>query len=334
MAHAEAFMANLRSRKASRYAAAAASAILSVAESHDSDMNQRGFNWNDGRQATSNATMQPFATRTAAPMTTIVQISDTHFGTEQPAVVQAMEDHVQEHGADLLVLSGDITQRARHNQFAAALAFVKRLRGHGIPETLVIPGNHDIPLYNLFARFLSPYGNYREHFGDDLEPTFENDEVLVIGLNTTHPRRHKDGLVTPKQVRAVAERLRRCDPAKLRIVVAHQPFGAMVQSDLSNLQHGAQAALECWSEHGLDLVMGGHIHLPYVLPLSRQYAGLSREIWMVQAGTTLSSRVRGTSPNSFNRLRLQRSESKQLCVERWDLLDDRFVLGSQFHLHW
>ena len=80
--------------------------------------------------------------------------------------------------------------------------------------------------------------------------------------------------------------------------------------------------------------MGGHIHLPYVLPLSRQYGGLAREIWMVQAGTTLSTRLRGTSPNSFNRLKLHPGEEKKVCVERWDLLDGRFVLGSHFNLSW
>ncbi|EXF45500.1 DNA repair exonuclease [Pseudomonas sp. BAY1663] len=195
-------------------------------------------------------------------MTSILQISDTHFGTEQPPVVQALEAHVREHGADLLIFSGDITQRARRGQFAAARAFVERLRGHGIGETLVIPGNHDIPLYNLFARFLTPYGNYRRHFGEELEPVFENEQMLVIGLNTTHPRRHKDGRVTAEQVEAVAQRLARTDGDKVRIVVAHQPFGAMLQSDLSNLQHGAEAALQRWAELGLDLVMGGHIHLP------------------------------------------------------------------------
>ncbi|WP_120993069.1 metallophosphoesterase family protein [Stutzerimonas urumqiensis] len=267
-------------------------------------------------------------------MTTLLQISDTHFGTELPEVVRAMEEHVREHGADLLVFSGDITQRARRGQFADAQAFVRRLEGLGVPRTLVIPGNHDIPLYNLFARFLTPYRNYRRHFGDDLEPTFENEHMLVIGLNTTHPRRHKDGLVTAKQVDTVCERLARSDAGKVRIVVAHQPFGAMVLSDLSNLQHGADAALHRWADAGLDLVMGGHIHLPYVLPLSKQYPGLSREIWMVQSGTTLSSRLRGTSPNSFNRLRLKREGDKQVCVERWDLLDGRFVPGSHFNLHW
>ncbi|GAB3394998.1 metallophosphoesterase family protein [Azotobacter armeniacus] len=265
-----------------------------------------------------------------------MHISDTHFGTEQQPVVGAMEAHVREQGADLLVLSGDITQRARRHQFDAAQAFVQRLEGYGIPETLVIPGNHDLPLYNLLSRFLCPYGNYCRHFGKELEPTFENDELLVIGLNTTHPRRRKDGRVTGDQVRAVCERLRQCDPAKLRIVVAHQPFGLIAPSDLHNLQHGAQAALTRWAEAGLDIVMGGHIHLPYVLPLSGQYPNLTREIWTVQAGTALSSRVRGRSPNSFNRLHLGQAESKQVQVERWDYHSPtgQFVLGAHYDLYW
>lgn len=267
-------------------------------------------------------------------MSTIVQISDTHFGTEQPQVLQALEEHVREHGGDLLVLSGDITQRARAAQFAAAQACVRRLQALGIRETLVIPGNHDIPLYNLLARFLMPYRNYRRYFGDVLEPIFENDQMLVLGLNTTHPRRHKDGRVTQQQVHAVSRELARCSAEKVRIVVAHQPFGAMLASDLRNLQHGAAVALQTWADAGLDLVMGGHIHLPYVLPLSRQYQNLSREIWMVQAGTTLSSRVRGTSPNSLNRLKVHPGPDKKVCVERWDLLDGHFVRGSHFNLSW
>lgn len=267
-------------------------------------------------------------------MTTLLQISDTHFGTEQPHVVEALARHVHEHAVDLLVFSGDITQRARRGQFAVAQAFVQRLERHGVRRTLVIPGNHDIPLYNLLARVFAPYANYRRHFGDDLQPVYEDDEALVIGLNTTHPRRHKDGVVTARQVDEVARRLAASDPGKIRIVVAHQPFGAMLPSDLSNLQRGAAVALERWAEQGLDLVMGGHIHLPYVLPLSKQYPRLSREIWMVQAGTALSSRLRGTSPNSFNRLKLHPGSPKKVCVERWDMLDDCFVLGSHFNLGW
>lgn len=267
-------------------------------------------------------------------MTTLLQISDTHFGTEQPAVVAALEAHVREHGADVLILSGDITQRARREQFAAAKTFVERLESYGIPRTLVIPGNHDLPLYNLLTRFLMPYGNYRRHFGQDLEPSFENDELLLVGLNTTAPQRHKDGAVSAEQIERVAERLRRAGPGKLRIVIAHQPFGALELSDLSNLQHNADHALATWADAGLDLVMGGHIHLPYVLPLSRQYPTLPREVWIVQAGTALSSRVRGTSPNSFNRLLVGEGAEKTVDVERWDFQGDRFVVGERHELRW
>ncbi|TWI53761.1 3',5'-cyclic AMP phosphodiesterase CpdA [Pseudomonas duriflava] len=266
--------------------------------------------------------------------TTILHISDTHFGTEQPLVLEALENHVQEHGADILVLSGDITQRARRAQFEAGQAYVQRLESHGIPTTLVIPGNHDIPLYNLFARFTAPYANYKQHFGENLEPLFENDQLLIIGLNTTHPTRRKDGAVTPKQVERVAERLIRTPAHKLRIVVAHQPFGAMEMSDLSNLQGGAEEALSIWADAGLDLVMGGHIHLPYVLPLRNQYPDLSREVWIVQAGTTLSSRLRGTAPNSFNRLTLTDTAHKCVDVERWDFIEGCFVVAERFMLSW
>jgi 3',5'-cyclic AMP phosphodiesterase CpdA len=194
-------------------------------------------------------------------MTSLLHISDTHFGTEQPLVMQAFEMHVQAHGADLVVFSGDITQRARRGQFASAQAFIQRIKDYGVPQVLTIPGNHDIPMYNLLARLFSPYGNYRRYIDSNLAPTFENDDTLIIGLNTTHPSRRKAGKVTARQVEEVAERLQRCDPQKLRIVVAHQPFGAIVASDRRNLQIGARAALERWASSGLDLVMGGHIHL-------------------------------------------------------------------------
>ncbi|QVW26073.1 metallophosphoesterase [Pseudomonas hormoni] len=265
-------------------------------------------------------------------MTSLLHISDTHFGTEQPPVMQAFETHVKAHGADLVLFTGDITQRARREQFASAQAFIKRIKDYGVPQVLTIPGNHDIPMYNLLARIFSPYGNYRRYIDSNLAPIFENDDALIIGLNTTHPTRRKAGKVTARQVEEVAERLQKCDPQKLRIVVAHQPFGSIVASDRRNLQIGARAALERWASSGLDLVMGGHIHLPYVLALSTQYAGLSKEIWGVQAGTTLSSRIRGNSPNSFNRLYLDK-RTRQVAIERWEYSDSRaaFERSAEFH---
>lgn len=262
-------------------------------------------------------------------MTRILHLSDTHFGTEVPEVVRALEIHLQEMPADLLIISGDITQRARRAQFAAAATFVQRLQQNGLAHTLIVPGNHDLPLFNLIQRFCRPYRHYQEYFGHDLEPCFENDDVLIIGLNTTHPRRHKNGRVSPQQIQAVSQRLKACSPTKRRFVVAHQPFGAMVSSDLENLQQGAEPALKAWAEAGLDAVIGGHIHLPYIRPLTQQYPELGREIWAVQAGTATSTRLRRAIPNSFNRLHIVHADnSRQILAERWDYQAGQFSLGT------
>jgi len=115
-------------------------------------------------------------------MKTLIQISDTHFGTERPPVVEALVRFVRDQAPGLIILSGDITQRARRSQFRAARAFLDRL---GDVPMLVIPGNHDIPLFNPAARIFWPYRNYRRELGGNLEPEFESEDVLAIALNTT-----------------------------------------------------------------------------------------------------------------------------------------------------
>ena len=125
-------------------------------------------------------------------MTAILHISDTHFGTEQEAVVAALLRFAGERHFDAVVISGDITQRARRGQFDKARAFVERLKQ---TRVLTIPGNHDIPLFNLPARMLAPYAGYRRVFGSDLEPEHDSNGVLIVGVNTTSPARHVDGEV-------------------------------------------------------------------------------------------------------------------------------------------
>lgn len=246
-------------------------------------------------------------------MSTLVQISDTHFGTEQPAVVEAAVALVDSLRPDVIVLSGDITQRAHRDQFRAARRFVERLR----TRLLTIPGNHDIPLFNVFARAFQPYANYEECFGRDLEPYFESESLLIQCLNTTRPHRHKDGEVSAGQIERVSARLQAAKAQQLRIVVTHQPVHVIRPSDEKNLLHGHQAAVRAWSRAGADIVMGGHIHLPYVRPLSDRLNDLPRRIWSVQAGTAVSHRTRGNIPNSLNVLRYER-RSGGCRVERWD----------------
>ncbi|SAK91070.1 Ser/Thr protein phosphatase family protein [Caballeronia arationis] len=263
-------------------------------------------------------------------MTLLLQVSDPHFGTERPRVVDALLRLVDSMPPDLVVMSGDLTQRARRAQFRAARTFVDRLAP---TPAIVVPGNHDIPLFNLFARVFHPYANHQRVFGVDLEPVFDSPALLVITLNTTRPYRHKDGEVSMQQVRRVAERLERATPAQLRIVVTHQPVAVTRAQDETNLLHGRERAVQRWARAGADLVMGGHIHLPYVLPLHDTFANLPRRVWAVQAGTALSSRVRGTIDNSVNLIRYDQAAPgpRRAVVERWDFAEASGAFGRVTH---
>ncbi|WP_022961670.1 metallophosphoesterase family protein [Halopseudomonas pelagia] len=254
-------------------------------------------------------------------MIRLLQISDTHFGTERPEVMNAISQLCAEHKPDLVILSGDITQRARRGQFAAAREFTNQLHA----PLLSVPGNHDLPLFNLFARAFSPYGNYRRFFGHDLEPEFETEQLLVIGVNSTRTRRHKDGELSDQQITRVAQRLKQASPEQLRVVVQHHPVRAIEASDTANLIIGREKAVPAWVDAGMDLVLAGHIHLPYVLPLYGQQGEDGRQAWTVQAGTAVSERVRGEISNSVNLICYQSIQSNLECVvERWD-----YVHGSQ-----
>lgn len=246
-------------------------------------------------------------------MSTLLQISDPHFGTEQPHVVHALRRLARSLRPELIVFSGDITQRARRTQFTAARRFAA---GLGAP-VLAVPGNHDIPLFNIVARIVSPYGNYMSAFGGNLEPEYDSDTFLVVCTNTTRPARHKDGEISCAQIARVCARLRQATPEQVRIVVTHQPVLAIRKEDEANLLHGHETAVRVWSHAGADIIMSGHIHLPYVRSLAERFSDLPRRTWCVQAGTAVSWRIRGDVPNSINVLRHARGDPA--CrVERWD----------------
>lgn len=256
-------------------------------------------------------------------MSVLLQISDTHFGTEQPQVVEALVCLAAQQRPDMVVLSGDITQRARPAQFDAAKAFVERL---GAP-VLAIPGNHDIALFDLWARLTRPYARYATAFGSELEPVHVSNNLLVVGVNTTRPWRHKNGEVSTAQINRVANLLSASSPEQLRVVVVHQPLAVTETRDRTNLLRGHGNAVRAWAAAGADLLMGGHIHLPYTLAVPGQARGL----WVVQAGTAVSSRTRPGVPNSVNILRwgdapdgqdqpsLDQQKVPRVCrIEQWD----------------
>lgn len=249
----------------------------------------------------------------------ILHISDTHFGTERPEAVRALIELAARRRPQLLVLSGDITQRARASQFASARRFVQDLcAASGIDaarDVLAIPGNHDIPLFNLAARLVDPYAGYRHAFGPVLEPVLERGCWHIVGVNTTRPWRHKHGELSTAQIERVAARLCAARPDALRIVVTHQPVYVAEADDRKDLTRGHQAAIRAWSSAGADLVLSGHIHQSFVRPLPVPCA----QTWAVQTGTAVSNRTRDHVPNSVHLVRLGDGASAACAVvERWD----------------
>lgn len=254
-------------------------------------------------------------------MTVVLHLSDPHFGTERPAVVAAALRLAQAQAPGLVLLSGDITQRARTRQFQSARRFIDAI---GAP-VIAVPGNHDIPLFNLAARAAWPYAGYRRAFGADLEPRWSSEQIAVIGINTTRPWRHKHGELSAQQVEETAQWLRGTPPQALRIVMTHHPLLVTRDEDLINRPRvaggaghaaGATDAARAWSDAGADLLLAGHIHLPFFLPLAGVLPGLPRRTWALQAGTVVSKRVRPGAPPSLNIVR--RGEAGNWSLERWN----------------
>ncbi len=244
-------------------------------------------------------------------MSVLLHISDTHFGTEQAVVVEALTVFAHAHQPELVVLTGDITQRARRAEFAAARTFAQSLGA----KVLAMPGNHDIPLFNVVARMFHPYAGFRAAFGAQTEPMYSSSELLLLCVNTSRPHRHRHGEISPEQIERVAAELERASPKQLRVVAVHQPIDTPYPAELMHRVRGHEQAQRRWAQAGADVVIGGHIHLPYVMALS----GLARPMWAVQAGTAVSRRVRAGAPNSLNLIRWGAASPAGVCVvEQWD----------------
>ncbi|MBR9883618.1 MAG: metallophosphoesterase [Oceanospirillales bacterium] len=244
----------------------------------------------------------------------LLHLSDPHFGTEQQAVGDALLERASELVPDLVILSGDITQRATAKQFEQAAQFVARLPVD-VP-VLAVPGNHDIPLWDIGRRLLSPYGRYKACFK---LPPFEwcDGDVQVIALNSAPRWRHRNGELDTEslreQLRTYAER-----PARHRIALFHHPVDCRRHQDRHNIIRGAEQICEVLGDHGIDLVMGGHIHDPLMRTSEHLYPNLRPTQVFLLAGTCISSRTRVGAPNSFNLIDIRRP-GEEMLIERWDM---------------
>lgn len=245
-------------------------------------------------------------------MRTLVHLSDLHFGRVDQALLAPLKALVERLAPDVVVVSGDLTQRARSHEFQAARVFLDSLPG---PQ-IVVPGNHDVPLYNVVSRFLRPLTKYRRYISNDLAPEYVDDEIAVLGINTARSLTFKDGRINHQQIAALRARLAGLGSRVTRVIVTHHPFDLPEHFDQDDLVDRAPLAMEMFSTSGVDLLLAGHLHASHAGSTAARYKIPGFAALMVQAGTATSTRGRGES-NSFNVLRVAPDD---ITVERysWD----------------
>ena len=247
-------------------------------------------------------------------MPVVVHMSDLHFGRIDERLLSPLVDAVEVVKPDVVVVSGDLTQRARTSEFRAARDFLARLRG----PRIVVPGNHDVPLYNIFDRFARPLARFREFIEEDDLPRFIDTELAVIGVNTARSMVVKNGRINKSQIDAIRKTFAALPADVFRVVVTHHPFDSGEGMNPDDRVGRAALAMREFAECGVDLLLSGHLHVGYSgeSALSSQVlAGYGALV--VSAGTATSTRVRG-EPNEFNVLRVSKSRVE---IERHAWMD-------------
>jgi 3',5'-cyclic AMP phosphodiesterase CpdA len=250
---------------------------------------------------------------------TIAHLSDLHFGKVDAATLDPLVEAVRDAKPDLVAVSGDLTQRARSAQFREAREFLDRLPG----ELIVVPGNHDVPAFgNPYQRFFSDWSRFRRYIHPDVEQTYVDGAIAVIGINTARALSFKGGRLNVRQMEAVRRCFHGAARNAVKVLVVHHPL------DIPHVWPGvsamrASAALRHWEECGVDLILAGHEHRAFAGGAERLRIG-NHDAVIVQAGTATSTRVRGGELNSFN---LIRTAAKEIRVERmtWDPVANRFA---------
>jgi 3',5'-cyclic AMP phosphodiesterase CpdA len=263
-------------------------------------------------------------------MARLVHLSDLHFGAHDPRLVEAVAQKIDELEPALVVVSGDFTQRARTEQFREACKFLERLRDSG-HEVLAVPGNHDVPLYDVLRRFLSPLTRYRRFIDESLCPFIELPGIAVLGINTARSLTFKDGRISEEQVEFIRETFARTPQESVRILVTHHPlFALRVGEQLERAIGRQELALDAIEHSGVDMVLAGHAH-----HASSQDAGelVTRAggVLVVQAGTATSTRVR-EQEQSFNTIDIAHEEDVTITVNASN--GESFEPSDARRYHW
>ena len=240
-------------------------------------------------------------------MRTVVHLSDLHFGRTDPAILAPLVKFVREISPDLVAVSGDLTQRARTAEFVSAREFLASIP---FPQ-IVVPGNHDVPLHNPFSRFVRRLDRYTRYITPDLQPVFEDSEMLVVGVNTARAFTWKDGRINVRQLQQLRATLEKVPADRTKIVVTHHPFDLPAGAS-GRVVGRSRLAMKTLAECRVDLLLAGHFHIADTTQTARRYQMPGYSAIVVSSGTSTSTRGRG-QPNSLNVIKLDRPN---LTIER------------------
>lgn len=229
---------------------------------------------------------------------TILHASDLHFGAEDRAALDWFARAVERARPELVLVTGDITQAGRRREFDAAAEWLDQL---GSP-VLAAPGNHDLPVFNLFERFLRPYRRYRR-FAGGFSALPAREDFAVVPLKTTARAQLRlnwaEGRVDSRSLEAAVTELDALKPETLALVACHHPLIDVPGMSVPGRTRGGRAALFRLAQAGASAILTGHVHEPHDYPLD---VG-GRTIRMIGAGT-LSERLRREQP-SYNVVRVR-----------------------------
>ena len=243
-------------------------------------------------------------------MRTIIHLSDLHFGRSQPSLIDPLVDMIKARAPQLIVVSGDMTQRARASQFRQARDFFSLLPY----PILSVPGNHDIPLYSFWLRFSDAFKKYQQYISGTLDPRYRDSEVAVMGVNSVRRLKFKDGRINVRQIESVREFFSTVPDTVVKIIVSHHPFNVPEEYP-GNYLARAGLALDCFQNIGVDLLLSGHLHSTLGRYKEGAYKLNYRGPLIIQAGTPISTRLR-IEPNSFNCLLIS---YPRISIERYEL---------------